>query len=96
MILEQFEKEYEKEIMELQTLQFKHVDNPKFSFPGYNFIYTKTLSLAFAIPALVMVFGFVFYNSTQNPNSKNLSLIEDSNTRILNQINQLDNNESNI
>ena len=95
MRLEQFEKEYEKEIMDIQSLQFKNVDAPRFSFPGYNFIYTKTLSLAFAIPALVMVFGFVFYNSTGNPDNKNLVLIEDSNTRILNQINQID-NESNI
>jgi len=87
--LEKFEQEYQNEINLLQGLSFEPVKTVPFKFPGYGFIFTKSLSIAFAIPALIMVFGFAFYSQTQDPYKKDLSLIEDSNNRILNQINQI-------
>lgn len=95
MKYEKFEQEYTEEIKQIQGLRFQHVDVPSFKIPGYSFIFNKAYSIAFAIPALVMVFGFAFYTQTQDPYKKDLALIEESNARILNQINTLD-YESNI
>lgn len=89
--LEQFEQEYADEIGKLNALRFSAVETPQFRIPGYSFFYTKALSVAFAVPALAFVFGFFFYNSsTQNPYNQDLAKIEQSNARIMNQINTLD------
>lgn len=96
MKLENFEKEYTQEIETLKSVKFQIASAPRFAFPGYSIMYKKTLSLVFAVPAaLVLVFGFVFYNQSQSPYNQNLSLLEESNDRILNEINNID-NESNI
>jgi hypothetical protein len=95
MKLEQFEKEFQAEIKQLKSLRFEPEPTPTFKFPTYQFIYTKALSLAFAVPALVIAFGFFFYGQEQSVNNQNLAVIEASNARILNQINTLD-NENNI
>jgi hypothetical protein len=100
--LEKFEQEFAEEINALKSVQFQSVQVPEFKIPTYgrfayltNFSLNRALSIAFAVPAFAIVFGFFFYNSGQSADNKNLSLIEESNTRILNQINTLD-NESNI
>lgn len=95
MKLEEFEKEYTQEINKLQSLRFQTEHVPQFKIPSYKFIYTKALSIAFAIPAFVVAFGFLFYTQTQSTDNKDLALIEASNARILNQINTLD-HENNI
>ena len=86
---EEFEQEYKEEIAGLKTLQFKTSPVPEFKIPSYTFIYRRALSLAFAVPALVMVFGIFSYFQT-DPNTQKLSLLEESNNRILNQINTLE------
>ena len=89
--LEGFEKEYSDEISKLQSLRFQTINAPEFKIPGYNFFYTKALSIAFAIPALAVAFAFFFYTPEPSVQNKDLSQIEASNNRILNQINTLDN-----
>lgn len=101
--LEKFEEEYLNEIKQIQSLRFKSAEVPEFKIPGYTFsnsffptfVYRRALSIAFAIPAVALVFGFFFYNSQQTPYNKDLAQIQESNTRILDQINTLD-NENNI
>lgn len=93
--LEQFEQEYIQEISELQGLRFKHEPVPEFKIPGYSFVLSRAMQIAFAVPAFVAAFGFFFYLQGGDPNGKDLSLLEESNNRILNQIDTLD-HESNI
>lgn len=90
MKLEQFEKEFEQEIKQIQSLRFEPVTAPEFKIPTYQFIYTKALSIAFAIPALMIAFGFFFYTGENAAQNANIAIIEASNTRIINQINALD------
>jgi hypothetical protein len=91
MKLENFEQEFKEEIAKMKSLRFQTVETPEFKIPGYKFVYTKALSIAFAIPALAMVFAFFFYLPPANQYNSDLAQIEASNNRILNQINSLDN-----
>lgn len=90
MKLENFEQEYIAEINQLKTLHLKDVDSPSFKIPGYRFIYTKALSVAFAVPALAFAFAFFFYVGDIGKTNNDLAQIEASNNRILNQIDSLD------
>jgi hypothetical protein len=89
MKLENFEKEYMQEIETLKKVEFSPVLHKDFRFPAYNFFYTKALSIAFAVPAVVAVAAF-FFTLTPDTNSQNLALLEESNNRIIEQINNLD------
>ena len=91
MKLENFEQEFKEEIAKLKSLRYESVSTPQFQIPSYKFIYKKALSIAFAIPALAMVFAFFFYLPSVNSNNSDLAQIEASNNRILNQIDSLDN-----
>lgn len=90
MRLEKFEQEYQDEISKMQMLRFNTTTTPEFKIPAYKFIYTKALSLAFAIPAFAIMFGLFFYANDNQTINKDLAQLEASNTRILNQINTLD------
>lgn len=90
MKLEQFEKEYSGEIDKLKSLRFETVEAPVFKIPTYKLIYTKAISLAFAVPAFAVAFAFFFYTSETSKINGELAQIEASNNRILNQINTLD------
>lgn len=95
MKLEKFEQENIEEIEMLKNLSFRQVEAPSFVIPSYGFVWNKALSFALAVPALVLVFGlFINFNNSQAPYSKDLSLIEESNTRLLDQINTLDNDST--
>lgn len=90
MKLEKFEQEYSGEIEKLKTLRFETVEVPTFKIPSYKFVYAKAVSIAFALPALAMVFAFFFYTNEVSNVNGDLAQIEASNNRILNQINTLD------
>jgi hypothetical protein len=90
MRLEKFEEEYVNEITKLKTLQFEVVRTPEFKIPAYTFIYKKALSIAFAVPAVAFMFAFFFYINENTQINSDLSQIEASNDRILNQIDSLE------
>ena len=66
------------------------MQSKEFLFPAYQFLYKKAYAFAFAMPAMVVAFAFFFYTGGEKSDS-NLAMLEDSNTRILQEINSLDN-----
>ncbi len=90
MKLEQFEQEYRNEIEQIKSLRFRDVERKEFKYPAYQFLYKKVYAFAFAMPAMVVAFAFFFYTGGEKSDS-NLAMLEDSNTRILQEINSLDN-----
>jgi hypothetical protein len=89
MKLEKFEQEYTEEINKIKSLQFLSVKKKEFKFPAFQFLFKQALGIAFAMPAVALLFAFFFY-PTKNVGDSNLSMLEDSNQRILSQINSLD------
>jgi hypothetical protein len=90
MKLEKFEQEYQEEINHLRVLSVKKVEAPDFRFPSVGVVYRRAISFAFAVPAFVVAFGLFFYNSNNSLNNQNLAMLEESNARILSEINSLD------
>jgi hypothetical protein len=97
MKFEKFEQESMKEIEMLKALSFKKIEAPEFVAPSYGYVWGKVLPALLLVPALAIVFGLFINVSPQNTaTNKDLSLIEESNSRILDQIDTLDNNDSKI
>ena len=90
MKIEQFEQEYSEEIGKIKQIEFARVIAPEFKIPTYKMFNTKALSFAFALPALAMLFGlFISTSSTNNQYAPEIAMLEDSNTRLINQIDTL-------
>jgi hypothetical protein len=101
------QKQYtEKEIEEvLMTQNFKHVYVPAFKFPEeiknvkspYTWYksYVQFAAPLLALPAFIFVFAFLFNgNSSSNivkNDDKNLAMLEESNARLISQIEDLEN-----
>lgn len=89
MQLEKFEQEYLWEIEALKSVQFKTVQRKEFLYPAYQFLYKRAVSFAFAVPAFALMFAF-FFQPGNNASDTNLAMLEDSNMRILAEINSLE------
>ncbi len=92
MKLEKFEQEYEQEINAFKKAEFSQVAVPHFGIPSFKVFNKRALSFAFAIPALVAVLGLFLVNKTPaTPYSNQIAMLEDSNTRLINQLDNLEN-----
>lgn len=92
--LEKFEQEFFQEINALKSVNFAYTRRPEFKFPAYEFIFKKAYAVAFGMPAFAFMFAFFFYTGG-SVNDSNIAMLEDSNSRILNEINSLDNSNDN-
>ena len=92
MKLENFEQDFGEEIGRIKKAQFSLVAVPHFGIPSYQVFNRRALSFAFAIPALMMMFGFFVVNKQPDTLYNNqIAMLEDSNTRLINQLDNLDN-----
>lgn len=87
--LEKFEENFQSEINLVRSLKFKEAKQKEFLFPSYFYMYQRVTAVVFGMPALVAMFAFFFYSGGSQVDG-NLAMLEDSNNRILTQINTLD------
>lgn len=89
MKLEKFEQEYLQEINMLKSANFVYTRKPEFKFPAHQFIFRKAYAFAFGMPAFAFMFAMFFYTGNDVVDT-NIAMLEDSNSRILQEINSLD------
>ena len=91
MKLENFEQEFELEIGQMKKGELRRVAVPHFGVPPSQVFNRRALSFAFAIPAFVMAFGlFIFNKQSDSVYSNQIAMLEDSNTRLASQLDNLD------
>ncbi len=92
MKLEKFEQEYTKEINAFKKAEFSTKVVPHFGVPSFTILNRRALTFTFAIPALMAVFAlFVVNKAPASPYNNQIAMLEDSNTRLINQLDNLDN-----
>lgn len=90
MKLEKFEQDFQSEINEIKSLKKAQMFVPSFKVPTYKELNAKILSLVLALPAIAVFFGIFIFNGGNTENKKEIAMLEDSNTRLINQIDSID------